>query len=106
MTLLQNGIKFTEYKHTSEEDFEKEIVNNYKLFFGNDTIYIDSKRKVSAKSLGETIPDGFLFVLSDRENPDFYLVEAELESHDFYKHIFPQITKFFGFFKTPKTLLI
>lgn len=26
-------------------------------------------------------------------------MEVELEQHDFYKHIFPQITRFFAFFK-------
>jgi hypothetical protein len=51
--------------------------------------------------LGATIPDGFLFDLTDVENPEFYLVEVELQKHDFYKHIFPQITKFFGFFRSP-----
>ena len=33
----------------------------------------------------------------------FYLVEVELQKHDFYKHIFPQITKFFAFFKNPSS---
>ena len=54
---------------------------------------------VDSKSLGSAIPDGFLFDFRDEENPEFYLVEVELEKHPFYKHIFPQITKFFAFFK-------
>ncbi len=37
------------------------------------------------------------------DNPDFYLVETELAKHDFYRHIFPQITKFFAFYKNPKS---
>jgi predicted transport protein len=49
--------------------------------------------------LGSSIPDGFLLNLTDIENPIFYLVEVELSTHDFYGHIFPQITKFFAFFK-------
>jgi predicted transport protein len=39
----------------------------------------------------------------DKDNPEFYLVEAELATHDFFRHIFPQVTKFFGFFKNPKS---
>lgn len=103
MIIFQNGIKFTEYKYNYEEDFEKEIISNSKLFFGKNTIYIEAKRKLEAKALGGTIPDGFLFDLSDKDNPDFYLVEVELSTHDFYNHIFPQVTKFFAFFKNSKS---
>jgi predicted transport protein len=47
-----------------------------------------------------TIPDGFLFDFSDPTDPQFYIVEVELVQHGFYAHIFPQITKFFAFYKT------
>ena len=40
-----------------------------------------------------------MFDLSDKDSPEFYLVENELSSHDFFNHIFPQITKFFAFYK-------
>lgn len=53
-------------------------------------------------SLGAFIPDGLLFDLKDIDSPEFYLVEIELARHDFYKHSFPQITKFFAFFRNPK----
>jgi hypothetical protein len=76
-----------------------EIAAYSKLFFGRDSIFIDAKKKIETKSLGNSIPDGFLFDLSDKDNPEFYLVEVELSKHDFFNHIFPQITKFFGFFK-------
>lgn len=103
MILFQNGKKFTEYQYAKEEHLEGEVVSNFKLFFGKHSIYIDAKRKIKGKSLGGTIPDGFLFDLSDKDNPDFYLVETELSTHDFYKHIFPQVTKFFAFFKNSKS---
>lgn len=103
MVLFQNGKKFTEYIYNMEEDLENEIIYNSSLFFGKDSIYIDAKRKIEAKSLGGTIPDGFLFDLSDKDNPEFYLVEVELSKHDFFNHIFPQITKFFAFFKNSKS---
>ncbi|KAA0257570.1 hypothetical protein FHQ18_09525 [Deferribacter autotrophicus] len=82
---------------------EKEIVDNSQLFFGKHTIYIDVKRKIEFKALGGTIPDGFLFDFSNKEEPEFYIVEVEFKNHDFYKHIFPQITKFFAFFKNRKS---
>jgi len=102
MILFQNGKKYIESKYTVESEFEQEIVSEHKLFFGDDIIYIDAKKKIGSQSLGNVIPDGFLFDMSDPENREFYLVEVELESHDFYKHIFPQITKFFAFFKNSK----
>ncbi|HXQ93114.1 MAG TPA: hypothetical protein VN739_08920 [Nitrososphaerales archaeon] len=94
-----DGIRFAETHFKSEEDFEKMIVGNSKTFFGERTIYFDLKNKIDAKSLGASVPDGFLFDFKDPENPEFYLVEVELSKHDFYSHIFPQITKFFAFFK-------
>ncbi len=99
MILYRENAQYKEFQFKKEEDFENEIVQNSALFFGNRTIYIDAKKKIESKSLGNTIPDGFLIDLTDVGNPDFYIIEVELSSHDFYKHIFPQITKFFAFFK-------
>lgn len=102
MILIQDGKRYDEVKFTLEADFENEIISAQKTIFGRDTIYIDAKKKIGTQSLGNTIPDGFLFDLSDKDNFEFYIVEIELEKHDFYNHIFPQITKFFAFFKNSK----
>ena len=102
MILFQNGKRYTETKYAHESEFEQEIVNSHKQFFGQNTIFIDAKKKIGSAALGDTIPDGFLFDMSDPENREFYLVEVELASHGFYDHIFPQITKFFAFFKNSK----
>jgi predicted transport protein len=99
MLLFFNGKQYVEYEFEKEIDFEREIIASSKIFFGQNSIFIDAKRKIETKSLGNSIPDGFLFDLSDKGNPEFYLVEVELAKHDFFNHIFPQITKFFGFFK-------
>jgi len=40
--------------------------------------------------------------MSDPNAPQFYLVEVELAKHNFFSHIFPQITKFFAFYKNHK----
>ncbi len=103
MKLFLNNKVYTEIQFDREADFEREVVAKSKLFFGQNSIYIDAKKKIETKSLGNSIPDGFLFDLADKDNPEFYLVEVELLSHDFFKHIFPQVTKFFGFYKNPKS---
>ena len=94
-----NGIKLQKENFDLEEDFEKEVKNNSKKLFGEKTIYLDIKKKIESASLGGTIPDGILFDLEDPEDIKFYLVEIELAKHSFYEHIFPQITKFFAFYK-------
>jgi len=91
--------KFREIKVTSEEELERTIRANHRVLFGPQSIYFDLKNKIDSRALGSVIPDAFLFDFRDRENPEFYLVEIELGKHDFYKHIFPQVTKFFAFFK-------
>src|SRR5688572_468393 len=103
MILLQNGKQFKEFTYELEDTLEKEVIANSQLLFGSKTIFIEAKRRIDTKAIGASIPDGFLFDLSDKENPEFFLVEAELAKHDFYRHIFPQITKFFAFFKNRKS---
>lgn len=94
-----SGDKFVEKEFEKENEFEELVKDNFKTFFGAKTIYFDIKNKIDTKTLGSSIPDGFLFDFKDKENPEFYLVEVELAKHHFYNHIFPQITKFFAFFK-------
>ncbi|MBU2616768.1 MAG: hypothetical protein KKB79_02170 [Nanoarchaeota archaeon] len=104
ITLFNNEGKLSEQKFDLEEDFEREVVYNSKKFFGEKTIYLDVKKKIKTVSLGGAIPDGILFNLEDPEDIKFFLVESELAKHDFYKHIFPQITKFLAFFKSQDSL--
>lgn len=99
MVIYSQNRRFEEFKYNLEEQFESDVVSNSSMLFGPKTVYIDAKRRIYSKYIGATIPDGFLFDFSDSENPEFYLVEVELSKHDFYRHIFPQITKFFAFFK-------
>jgi predicted transport protein len=101
-SIYMDGEKFIESEFKTEEEFEKIVKENSKIFFGQKTIYFEIKNKIDTKSLGSVVPDGFLFDFKDPENPEFYIVEVELSKHDFYKHIFPQITKFFAFFKNSK----
>ncbi len=97
--IYRDGQRYLERQYNLEADFERLVVENSKIFFGEKTIFIDSKKKIDNNSLGGVIPDGFLFDFSDKNNPEFYLVEVELEKHSFFGHIFPQITELFAFFK-------
>ncbi len=98
---LNNEI-FEQVIYSREDEFERLVVKNAETIFGEKAIYIDAKKKINTLALGGTIPDGFLIDLSDLDDPQFYLVEVELQSHDFFKHIFPQITRFFAFYKDSK----
>jgi predicted transport protein len=102
MTIIGNGKRFTEVKHLTEKDFEEDVLVTSQILFGKDTIFINAKKKIESKSLGGTIPDGFFFDFSDTTDPQFYIVEVEVTKHSFFNHIFPQITKFFAFFKNTK----
>jgi predicted transport protein len=96
-----NGENFGQVVYSKEDAFEQLVAQNAQTIFGDKAIYIDAKRKINKSGLGETIPDGFLIDLSDPDDPQFYLVEVELQSHDFLRHILPQITKFFDFYSSP-----
>jgi predicted transport protein len=103
MDIVLDGKKLSQYKYSSEDEFENDIVIYSKALFGKKTVYIDYKKKISGNALGMTVPDGFLIDFSDENSPEFYIVEVELAKHDFYKHIFPQITKFFSFFSNSQS---
>ena len=90
------------HNYPQEKEFEDIVRKNSKLLFGSSTIYIDLKTRIDTISLGGSKPDGLLFDLNSIDSPEFYLVEIELAKHDFYKHIFPQITKFFAFYRNSK----
>jgi len=98
-SLYLNTTKLVQTQFVKEDDFEKVIKTNYKTLFGQKTIYLDLKNKIDSKSLGGSIPDGILFDLEDKDDIQFYLIEVELAKHSFFNHIFPQITKFFAFYK-------
>ena len=103
MDIFLKNKRLSEINFKLEKNFEKEIFDNHKIFFGKETILIDAKKKIKTKDLGDTIPDGFLFDFSNKYDPTFYIIEVELSKHNFYKHIFPQITKFFAFYKNQET---
>lgn len=100
--IFNNNNKYTEYDYNLEKDYEEVVRRNTKNLFGSSSIYIDLKARIETISLGGSIPDGMLFDLKNVDNPEFYLVEIELAKHDFYRHIFPQVTRFFAFYRNSK----
>ena len=102
MTIIGDGKRYAEEAHQNEKDFEEDVVASSKLLFGKSTVYINAKKKIDSKSLGGAVPDAFFFDFGDPSDPQFYVVEVELSEHSFYNHIFPQVTKFFAFFKNTR----
>ena len=99
MPFFLHNQKLVEETFSLEKDFEKLVFDNYRTFFGENCILLNTKTLIEGKTLGGTIPDGILFDFTDKTDAKFYLVEVELCKHSFNGHIFPQITKFFAFFK-------
>lgn len=75
-----------------EKDFEQDVVANYRHIFGNESVYIDIKKKIGDSIA--TIPDGYLLDFTFLDNPRLYIIENELSIHDAYKHIGSQLLKF------------
>lgn len=102
MILIDKKQKYVQNIYKKESDFERDVFDNYISFFGEYSILIDAKKKIESSNLGNSIPDGFLINFKNLKNPEFFLIEVELLTHDFFRHIFPQITKFFAFLRNPK----
>jgi hypothetical protein len=102
MTIIGDGKRFVDVKFSSESEFEDDIVSASNALFGSNIVFINPKKKLESKSLGGVIPDGFFFDFNDPTDPQFYIVEVELVTHSFFNHVFPQITKFFAFYKNTK----
>jgi predicted transport protein len=102
MAIIANGVKYRPYRYPSESKFEDDVVDSSAILFGRDTVYVDAKKKIESRSLGGTVPDAFFFDFGDASDPQFYIVEVELSAHSFFNHVFPQITKFFAFFRNTR----
>ena len=94
MKLLLDGKEYNEYQYKIEDEFEKDIVKNSKSLFGDNTIYIDVKKRLKAKYNNGSIPDGYLFDYTIPDRPKLYFVENELKNHSVRDHICPQILQF------------
>ncbi len=83
---------FRQKEYHYEKDFEQAVIDNYKYIFGEDTVYIDIKKRIGENIV--TIPGGYLLDFSFAASPRLYIIENELSIHDAYKHIGSQLLKF------------
>lgn len=90
--LLFNNATYDHYEYSSEKEFEQIIIEQSCKIFGENSIYIDIKKRIGDNII--TIPDGYLIDFSFQADPRLYIIENELSSHDPYKHIGSQILKF------------
>src|SRR5437870_337119 len=77
-----------------EADLEAAILQVAPVLFGENRIYLDVKRKIGLQGRTRNIPDGYLLDLSSVREPNLYVVENELSSHESIKHIAVQILEF------------
>jgi hypothetical protein len=93
-SILRNNIEYKELEYKTEEEFEKDIVENSKKIFGDNTYYVDAKKLLKGNSKNGTIPDGYLLDCTIQSKPKLYLVENELKGHSIRDHIAPQLVQF------------
>src|SRR2546425_3198037 len=88
--IIHGTSKFISAAFDSEKELERVVQVNAEYIFGPDSIYLDKKSLIRSLEGFGTIPDGFAVDLSSRQ---WFIVEAELASHNVWTHIAPQIAK-------------
>ena len=85
---------FNLIQYDTEQEFERAIVAHVNDIFGERRIYLDCKRKIGAKDGKQSVPDAYLIDVSSPSDPQLYVVENEISSHDLFKHIGVQLLQF------------
>jgi hypothetical protein len=85
---------FNLIQYETEQEFERAVVAHVNDIFGERRIYLDSKRRIGAKDGKQSVPDAYLIDVSSPSDPQLYVVENELSSHDLFKHIGVQLLQF------------
>jgi len=80
--------------YTSENDLEAAIREVSQALFGSHRIYLDIKKKIGTAGKIMNIPDGYLIDLSSTKQPQLYVVENELATHEPLRHIAVQLLQF------------
>lgn len=90
--LLIDGVKYELMVPKKEdEEFVPLVLEHTNEIFGNNSIYINTKKKLRSNADIVSIPDGYVL---DFNNNSWHIVEFELSYHRIYDHIVPQVTKF------------
>ncbi len=89
LLITKNGI-YKKSEFSSEQELEKVVMDNYRLIFGEYSIYLPQKMITTIGGSG-TVPDAI--VLYFENEGAWFVVEVELANHGVWNHIVPQITK-------------
>lgn len=85
---------FNLIQYETEQEFERAIVKHVDDIFVERRIYLDCKRRIGAKDGKQSVPDAYLIDVSRPRDPQLYVVENEISSHDLFKHIGVQLLQF------------
>lgn len=88
--LLKDGVTYSQHTWETENEFEKIVLGQFKSIFGENTILF-GKQKIKTETGIGSIPDAFVICPDIKK---WFIIEVELATHDVYRHIIPQITKF------------
>lgn len=87
--IIINDKKYIKSPFVNEAEIEKVVIDNYEYLFWPNSILLEKALIKTADGAG-TIPDAFAI---DFDLKKWYIVEAELVSHNVWTHISPQVTK-------------
>ena len=98
--LLVDGVRFRQWKASSEDEYESYVVANAKVVFGEDSHYFAVKPKLKSFGGVGSIPDGLVVFFNKTYR--WAIVEVELSSHPVFEHILAQLNKFMVGYKGPE----
>lgn len=99
--LLIDGVRYQEWTPPNEDELEQMVKEHAQEIFGDSSIYLDIRCKLTSRAGVGSIPDGYVIVLSSPQQ--WHIVEVELSSHQLYEHIVPQVSKFISGIANPAT---
>ena len=97
--LLVDGVKYELWIPEEEDEFEEIVKEHSKEIFGNDSVYVDIKKRIKSESGISSIPDGYLVDFSDNS---LWIVEVELSKHPLHRHLVAQLNTFMSGIKDPE----
>ncbi len=97
--LLIDGVKYELWTPPSEDEFERVVKEHTQEIFGEQSIFLDRKRKLKSLSGIGSIPDGYVIVIGI--SPQWHIVEVELSSHPLHDHIVSQVGRFISGINNP-----
>jgi len=93
MNILVDGKVFLPQAFSRESEFETLVTELSDQIFGENTIYVDIKRRIGRRGI-ISIPDGYLIDMTVPNEPKLYIIENEIVGHDPFRHIGIQLLRF------------